>query len=85
MSDYSPCDLPMTGKTIIDKSSCLDLDSDAFKALSEFRSLYMTSVGKLKYLSVVCCPDLSFVVSSSSQVRRNLSRDHWLLAENVLR
>ena len=85
MSDCNPCDLPMTANTEIDKSSCPDLESDTFKDLSKLRSLYMTLVGKLNYLSVVSRPDLSFVLSSLSQVLRNPSHDHWLLAKKVLR
>ena len=85
MSDCNPCDLPMTAKTRIDKSSCRDLESDTFKGLSKLRSLYMSLVGKLNYLSVVSRPDLSFVVSSSSQVLKNPSHDHWLSAKKVLR
>ena len=85
MSDCNPCDLPMTANTRIEKSSWLDLESDTFKDLSKIRSLYMSLVGKLNYLSVVCRPDLSFVVSSSSQVLKNPSHDHWLLAKKVLR
>ena len=68
MSDCNPCDLPMTANTRTDKNSCPDLESDTFKDLSKIRSLYMSLVGKMKYLSVVSRPDLSFVVSSLSQV-----------------
>ena len=85
MSDCNPCDLPMTANTRIDKSSCPDLESDTFKDLSKIRSLYMSLVGKLNYLSVVSRPDLSFVVSSFSQVLTNRSHDHWLSAKKVLR
>ena len=85
MSDCNPCDLPMTANTRIDKSSCPDLESDTFKDLSKIRSLYMSLVGKLNYLSVVSRPHLSFVVSSLSQVLKNPSQDHWLLAKKVLR
>ena len=45
----------------------------------------MFLVGKWNYLSVVSRPDLSFVVSSLSQVLKNPSHDHWLLAKKVLR
>ena len=75
----------MTAKTKIDKSSCLDLESDTFKDLSKIRSFYMSLVGNLNYLSVVSRPDLSFVVSSLSQVPKNPSHDHWLSAKKVLR
>ena len=85
MSDCNPCDLHMTAKTRIDKSSCPDLESDTFKDLSKIRSLYMSLVGKLIHLSVVSRPDLSFVVSSLSQVLKNPSHDHWLSAKKVLR
>ena len=85
ISDCNPCDLPMTANTRIDKSSCPDLESDTFKDLSKIRSLYMFLVGKLNYLSVVSHPDLSFVVSSLSQVPKSPSQDHWLLAKKVLR
>ena len=85
MSDCNLCDLPMTANTRIDKSSCPDLEFDTFKDLSEIRLLYMSLVGKLIYLSVVSRPDLSFVVSSLSQVLKNPSQDHWLLAKKVLR
>ena len=85
MSDCNPCDLPMTAKTRNDKSSCLDLQSDTFKDLSNIRSLFMSLVGKLNYLSVVSRPDLNFVVSFSSQVLKNPSHDPWLLAKKVLR
>ena len=85
MSDCNPCDLPMTANTRIDKSSCPDLESDIFKDLSEIRSLYMSLVGKLNYLSVVPRPDLSFVVSSLSQVLKNPSHVDWLLAKKVSR
>ena len=84
MSDCNPCDLPMTANTRIYKSSGLDLESDIFKDLSKSRSLHMSLVGKLNYLSVVYRPDLSFVVSSLSQVLKNPSHDHWLLAKKVL-
>ena len=76
MSDCNPCDLPMTANTRIDKRSCPDLESDTIKDLSKIRSLYMSLVGKLNYLSVVSRPDLSFVVSSLSQVLKNPSQDH---------
>ena len=85
MSDCNPCDLPMTANIRIDKSACLDLESDTFKDLSKIRSLYKSLVGKLNYLSVVSRPDLSFAVSSLSQVLKNPSHDHWLLAKKVLR
>ena len=85
MSDCNLCDRPMTANTRIDKSSCPDLETDIFKDLSKIRSLYMSLVGKLNYLSVVSRPDLSFVVSSSSQVLKNPSHDHWFLAKKVLR
>ena len=85
MSDCKPCDLTMTANTGIDKSFFPDLEADTFKHLSKIRSLYMSLVGKLNYLSVVSRPDLSFVVSSLSQVLKNLSHDHWLLAKKVLR
>ena len=81
VSDCNPCDLPMTANTRIDKSSCPDLESDTFKDLSKIRSLHMSLVGKSNYLSVVSRPDLSFVVSSLSQVLKNPSHDHWLLAK----
>ena len=85
MSACNPCDLPMTANTRIDKSSCPDLESDTFRDLSKIRSLCMSLVGKLNYFSVVSRPDLSFVVSSLSQVLTNPSHDHWLLAKKVLR
>ena len=85
VSDCNSCDLPTTANTRIDKSSRPDLESDTFKDLSKTRSLYMSLVGKLNYLSVVSRPDLSFVVSSLSQVLRNPSHDHWLLTKKVLR
>ena len=84
MSDCNPFDLPITANTKTDKSSCPDLESDNFKDLSKIRSLYMSLVGKLNYLSVVSGPDLIFVVSSLSQVLKNLSHDHWLLAKKIL-
>ena len=85
MSDGNPCVLPMTANTRINKSSCPDLDSDTFKDLSKIRSLYMSLVGKLNYLSVVSHPDLKFVVSSLNQVLKNPSHDHWVLAQKFLR
>ena len=85
MSDCHPCDLPMTANTRIDKSSCHDLESDTFKDLAKIRSLYMCLIGKLNYLSVVSRPVLSFLVSFLSQVLKNPSHDHWLLAKKVLR
>ena len=85
MSYWNPCHLPMTASTRIDKSSCPDLESDTFKDLSKIRSFYSSLVGKLNYLSVVSRPDLSFVVSSLSQVLKNPSHDHWFLAKKVLR
>ena len=85
MSDCNPCDLPMTANTRIDKSSCPDLECDTFNDLSKIRSLFMSLVGKLNYLSVVSRPDLSLVVCSLSQVLKSPSHDHWLLAEKVLR
>ena len=45
----------------------------------------MSLVGKLNYLSVVSRPDLRFVVSFLSQVIKDPSHDHWLLAKKVLR
>ena len=45
----------------------------------------MSLAGKVNYLSVVSRPDLSFVISSFSQVHKNPSHDHWLLAKKVLR
>ena len=84
MSDCNPCDLPMTANTRIDKNSCLHKESDTFKDLSKIRSLYMSFVGKLNYLSVVSRPDLTFLVSSLSQVLKNPSHDHWLLTKKVL-
>ena len=45
----------------------------------------MFLVGKLNYLSVVSRPDLSFAVSSLSQVLKNPSKEHWFLTEKVLR
>ena len=84
MSDCNPCDFPMTANTRIDKSSCPDLESDTFKDLFKIRSLYMSLVGKLNYLSVVSRLHLSFVVSSLSQVLKNPSHDNWLLAMKVL-
>ena len=83
--DCNPCDLLMTENTRIDKSSCPDLESDSFNDLSKIRSLYMSLVGKLNYLSVVSRPDLNFVVSSLSQVLKNPSHDHWLLTKKALR
>ena len=56
MSDCNPCDLPMTQNARIGKSFCPDLESDNFKDLSKIRSLYMSLVGKLNYLSVVSVP-----------------------------
>ena len=44
----------------------------------------MSLVGKLNYLAVVSRPDLSFVVSSLSQVLKNPSHDLSFLAEKVL-
>ena len=85
MSDCNPCDLHMTAITRNDKSSCPDLESDTFKDLSKIRSLYMSLVGKSNYHSVVSRPDLSFVVSSLSQILKNPSHDHWLLAKKILR
>ena len=85
MSDWNPCDHPMTANTKIDKSSCLDLESDTFKDLSKVRSLYMSLVEKLNYLPIVSRPDLSFVVSSLSQILENPAHNHWLLAKKVLR
>ena len=85
MSDCSPCDLPMTADIRIDNSFCPDLEADTFKDLSKNCSLYMSLIEKLNYLSVVSRPDMSFVVSSLSQVLKNLSRDYWLLAKKVLR
>ena len=75
----------MTANTRIDKSCCPDLETDTSKDLSKIRSLYMSLVGKLNYLSVVSRPDLSFVVSSLSQVLKNPSHVHWLLTKKVLR
>ena len=75
----------MTANTRIDKSSCPDLESGTFKDLSKIRSLYMSLVRKLNYLSVVSRPDLSFVVSSLRQVLKNPSHGLWLLAKKVLR
>ena len=75
----------MTANTRIDSSSCPDLEADTFKDLCKTRSLSMSLVEKLNYLSVVSRPDLSFVVSSLSQILRNLSHDHWLSAKKVLR
>ena len=85
MSGCNPCDLLMTASTRIDKSSCPDLESDTFKNLSKTRLLYKSLVGKLNFLSVVSRPDFSFVLSSLSQVLKNPSHDHWLLAKKVLR
>ena len=85
MSDCKPCDLTMTANNKIDKSSCPDLESVTFKDIYKIRSLYMSLVGKLNYHSVVSRPDLSFVVSSLSQVLKNPSHDLWLLANKVLR
>ena len=84
MSDCNPLDLPMTANTRIDRSSCPDLESDIFKELSKIRSWYMFLVGKLNYLSVVSRPNLSFVVSSLSQLLENPSHHHWLLTKKVL-
>ena len=75
----------MTANTRIHKSSGTDLEYDAFQNLSKIRSLYMSLVGKLNYLPVVYRPNLSFVVSSSSQVLNNPSHDLWLLAKKLLR
>ena len=83
MSDSNLCDLPMTAKTRIDKSPCPDLETDTFNDLSKIRSLYMSLVGKLNYLSIVSRPDLSFVVSSLSQVLKSPSLDHWLSAKKA--
>ena len=85
MSGCNPCDLPMTANTRIDKCYCLDLESDTFKDLSKFRSLYMSLVGKLNYLSVFSRPCLSFVISFLSQILKNPAHDLWLLAKKVLR
>ena len=85
MSDCNPCDLPMTANTRIDKSSFADLEFNTFKDLSTNHSLYMFLVGKKNYLSVASHPDLSFVVSFLSQVLKNPSHDHWLLAMKFLR
>ena len=85
MSDCNPCDLLITANTRIAKSSCPHLESDTFKDFSDVRSLYMPLVGKLNYLSVVSRPNLSFVVSSLSQVLKNPSHDRWLLAKKILR
>ena len=85
MSDCNPCCLLMTAKTRIDKSSCTDLEYDASQNLSRVRSLYMSLVGKLNYLPVVYRRNLSFVVSSSSQVLNNPSHDLWLLDKKLLR
>ena len=85
MSDCNLCELPMIVNTRIDKSVCPELDSNEFRDLSKMRTLYMSLVGKLNYLSVVSRPDLSFVVSSLSQVLKNPAQEHWLLAKKVLR
>ena len=45
----------------------------------------MFLVGKKNYLSVASHPDLVFVVSFLSQVLKNPSHDHWLLAMKFLR
>ena len=45
----------------------------------------MSLIGKLNYLSVVSRLDLSFVVSSLSQVLKNPSHDLWLSAKKVHR
>ena len=81
MSDCNACDLPMTANTRITRRSCPDLESDTFKVLFKIRSLFMSLVGKLNYLSVVSRPDLSFVVSFLSQVLKYPSHNHWLLAK----
>ena len=75
----------MIANTRIDKSCWPELDSNEFRDLSKMRTLYMSLVGKLSYLSVVSRPDLSFVVSSLSQVPKNPAQKHWLLAKKVLR
>ena len=85
MTYCNPCDMPMIANTRIDKNSCPEIDSSSFKDLSTVRSLYMSLVGKLNYLSVVSRPDLCFVVSSLSQVLKNLSQERWLSAKKVLR
>ena len=50
ISDWNPCDIPMTANTRIGKSSCPDLESDTFKDLSKNRSLFMSLFGELKNL-----------------------------------
>ena len=85
MTECNPCELPMIANTRIDKIPCPEKDSFSFKDLSKVRSLYMSLVGKLNYLSVVSRPDLRFVVSSLSQVLKNPSPEHWPLAKKVLR
>ena len=78
--DCNPCGLPMTAITWTDQSYYPDLESDTFEDFSKIRSLYISLVGKLNYLSVVYRPDLSFVVSSLSQAHKNPSHDRWFLA-----
>ena len=85
MSDCNPCALPKIANTRIDKSGCPELNSNEFRDLSKMRTLYMSLVGKLNYLSVVSRPDLSFVVSSLSPVLKNPAQEHWLLANQFLR
>ena len=83
MSECNPCDHFMTANARIKKSSCLE--SDALKDLSKVCSLYMSSIGKLYYISIASSPDLSFVGSSSSQVLMNASHYHELSAKKIFR
>ena len=85
LSDCNPCELSMIANTRIDKCCYPQFDSKEFRDLSKMRTLYMSSVSKLNHFSVVSRPDLSFVVSSLSQVLKNPAQEHWLLAKKVLR
>ena len=75
-SGRNSCDLPMIANTHIDKSSGLGIVFPSYKELSNVRSLYMSLVGKLCYLSVAPRPDLRFIVSSLSHVLKNLSQEY---------
>ena len=84
MSACNPWDLPTIANTRIDKILCFDLESDAFKDLSENGSLYMYLVKKLNYFAVVSHRDLSFTASSLSRKLSNSSHDHCFLTQKIL-
>ena len=75
MDGIKPVTTPMTTS-----HNLLRKHFDPFKDPTLFRQL----VGSLQYLSITR-PDIGFVIGKLSQMKHDLSNDHWLALKRVLR